>query len=96
VSLQVLQEVTGLTLIDKLQQACRTAAHWLLLLLLLQVLQELTGLTLNDKLIVAISSITKMFVGELIETGEGGGTRCCGYAACSEETGSAAVPAYVP
>jgi hypothetical protein len=37
---------------------------------LMQVLQELTGLTLNDKLIVAISSITKMFVGELIETGE--------------------------
>jgi hypothetical protein len=39
------------------------------LLLLLQVLQELTGLTLNDRLVIAISSITKMFVGELVETG---------------------------
>jgi hypothetical protein len=45
------------------------------------VLQELTGLTLNDKLIVAISSITKMFVGELIETGEEGSNRCCSCAA---------------
>lgn len=35
-----------------------------------QVLQELTGTTLNDRIIIAISSITKMFVGELIETGE--------------------------
>jgi hypothetical protein len=42
----------------------------MLALVLLQVLQELTGLTLNDRLVIAISSITKMFVGELIETGE--------------------------
>eukprot|EP00775_Hariotina_reticulata_P004582 gene4582-4836_t len=34
-----------------------------------KVLQELTGTTLNDRIIIAISSITKMFVGELIETG---------------------------
>ncbi|WIA14954.1 hypothetical protein OEZ85_001665 [Tetradesmus obliquus] len=33
-----------------------------------KVLQELTGLTLNDRLVIAISSITKMFVGELVET----------------------------
>jgi hypothetical protein len=70
--MQVLQELTGLKLNDKLIVALYHHADiWLLLLLpYLQVLQELTGLTLNDKLIVAISSITKMFVGELIETGE--------------------------
>ncbi|KAF6252498.1 hTAFII28-like protein conserved region-domain-containing protein [Scenedesmus sp. NREL 46B-D3] len=33
-----------------------------------KVLQELTGLTLNDRFVIAMSSITKMFVGELIET----------------------------
>eukprot|EP00879_Flechtneria_rotunda_P005570 GHRR01005864.1.p1 GENE.GHRR01005864.1~~GHRR01005864.1.p1 ORF type:complete len:266 (+),score=97.63 GHRR01005864.1:4469-5266(+) len=33
-----------------------------------KVLQELTGTQLNDRIVIAIGSITKMFVGELIET----------------------------
>lgn len=33
-------------------------------------LQELTGTALNDRIVLAIGTITKMFVGELVETGE--------------------------
>jgi transcription initiation factor TFIID subunit 11 len=33
-----------------------------------KVLQELTGTALNDRIVLAIGTITKMFVGELIET----------------------------
>jgi predicted lactoylglutathione lyase len=36
-----------------------------------KVLQELTGsATSNDKLLIALSAVTKMFVGELVATGE--------------------------
>lgn len=33
----------------------------------------MTGIALNDKILLAIGTITKMFVGELVETGEGEG-----------------------
>lgn len=51
------------------------------------MLQELTGLTLNDRLVIAISSITKMFVGELVETGAAAqqvdDVQCCDVQCCA-------------
>lgn len=50
----------------------------------LQLLEELAGQKVDGRLIIAINSITKLFVGDVVERGEATAGNTCAAGMCAE------------